>query len=103
MALVDPAGNPLASTSLTDEQMVALMAEEVRAVTATRGPAILALAPIDLFHLVGLVQLAGRHPELESVPAEAVAGFVEAAREYFADCPTVLEVIRRGEDPQFDA
>jgi len=102
MALVDPAGHPIVSTSLTEDQLVALMVEEVRRVTALRGPAIFAVAPIDLFHLVGLVQLAGRHPELEASPTEAIARLVDAAREYFADCPTVLEVIRRGEDPEWD-
>jgi len=101
MGLVDPAGTPIAST-LTDEQLVALMVEEIRAIADVQGHAILMLEPMDFFRLVGLVQLAGRHPTLAPSNHETIAGIEGAAREYFRDCPTVLEVMARGEDPQFD-
>jgi len=100
MALVDPTGAPIAST-LTEEQLVALAAEEMRR-TAAHGPAILVFESDQLFMLVGLLQLAGRHPDLSRANREIIADFVASAREYFADCPTVLDVMERGDDPQCD-
>jgi hypothetical protein len=55
--------------------------------------------PQTVFALVSVMQLALRHPAmgiLES-PHEAAERFIDAAREYFADCPHVLEMIRRGD------
>lgn len=58
--------------------------------------------PQSIFQLVGLIQLALRHPDLSDELLAVGARFVQAAREYFADCPTVLDVIERGEDPRQD-
>ncbi len=62
----------------------------------------LMLRPSTVFELVGLLQLAQRHPELPASIRATAARFVISAREYFADCPTVLAIIQRGEDPQED-
>lgn len=102
MALVDPSGTPIASTPLTEEQLIALAVEEMRRTATADGPAILMFEPDQLFTLVGLLQLAGRHPDLSPANRESITNFVDSACEYFAECPTVLDVIQRGEDPHFD-
>lgn len=101
MGLVDPSGTPIASV-LTDAQLVDLMVHEIRSIEETQGHAILMLQPLDFFRLVGLLQLAGRHPELEDAHLQTIANIEGAAREYFRDCPAVLEVLARGEDPRCD-
>lgn len=85
---------------IRDEALVQRMATEVLTLTADRGVAILSLAPIQFVHLVGLVQLASRHPGVQE--RETIRAVVDAARAYFAGCPAVLEVVRRGEDPAED-
>jgi len=71
---------------------------------ATLGPMEVVLRPESVLQMVGLVQLAKRHPGIANSPNVVATGdrFVEGAREYFAACPAVLEVIRRGEDPAQD-
>ena len=60
------------------------------------------LRPQTVFKLVGLLQLANRHPGLSPDLRGVIAGFVASAREYFASCPTVLNVIQLGDDPTAD-
>jgi hypothetical protein len=70
----------------------------------------LVLQPITLLHLVGLLQLALRHPNIDPASSDAespthaqLAGnVITAARAYFAECPITLELIRQGADPAFD-
>jgi hypothetical protein len=102
MAFVDSTGRLIASTPLSEEQLVALMALEIRTTATTNGPAILMVEPSDLFHVVALLQLAGRHPGLEPSHHAAIAGFLGMAQEYFRDCPTVLATLRQGADPACD-
>jgi hypothetical protein len=83
-----------------DEAIVARMVEEMRSLVAT--PCEIVFRPENFFTLVGLVQLAQRHPDLTEAPREMAAKIVAAARAYFAACPTILEVIARGEDPACD-
>jgi hypothetical protein len=59
-------------------------------------------APLTAIYLVGLVQLALRHPGVSSEGAAVARAFLDGAREYFAECPTVLEIIDRGDDPAHD-
>lgn len=94
MAILDASGNPV-GTTLSDEQFIALMAEEIRALDA---PAILGLPPEDMLTLVAVLQLAMRHPQLPDTHRNLCAGLVDSSREYFAECPTVLEAIARGDD-----
>lgn len=68
----------------------------------TPAPMELVLRPHTVFALVALLQLATRHPGPTDDIRAAADRFIAAAREYFADCPTVLEVIRRGDDPAED-
>lgn len=65
-------------------------------------PMELGLRPETVFSLVALLQLALRHPNLPPNARETAERFVLHARAYFAACPTVLEAVRRGDDPRFD-
>ena len=58
--------------------------------------------PLTVFQLTGLVQLALRHPHVSPEPRATAGRFLAAVREYFADCPAVLDVVRRGDDPAED-
>jgi hypothetical protein len=66
------------------------------------SPMELVLQPLTVLMLAGALQLANRHPDFPRSHRAIVDRFLMGAREYFADCPTVLEVLRRGDDPQFD-
>jgi hypothetical protein len=67
-------------------------------------PMELYLRPETVLHLVGLLHLALRHPNIDARSSHAglAANFITAARAYFAACPLVLELIRQGEDPACD-
>jgi len=58
--------------------------------------------PETVLQLVGLIQLALRHPAVTQAIRATGVRFIEAAREYFAACPAVLDVIRRGDDARED-
>jgi len=86
---------------LTDDELLALMTEEV---IAHEAPIEMVLRPLSALHLAGLLQLALRHPgtrEHEDAYYVAVT-FLEHVRAYFADAPATLEVLRRGDDPAYD-
>jgi len=82
-----------------DHQIATAMAEEL---LAKEEPMELVMIPLTVLRLTGLVQLALRHPSMAEAGRDAGERFVRAARQYFADCPTVLDVIRRGDDPAED-
>lgn len=88
---------------MTDDEALTLdfLASELG---SFRQPMELVLLPLTVVQLVAALQLARRHPQFAAQEAVAVTveRFLDAAREYFADCPTVLEVIRRGDDSAFD-
>jgi hypothetical protein len=82
-----------------DDAKIALaMAKEL----CQLGPMELGLKPETVFQLVGLLQLARRHPALSAELDATITLFVTGARAYFAACPVVLDVIRRGDDPAED-
>jgi hypothetical protein len=58
--------------------------------------------PVSVFQLTGLLQLALRHPGVTPELRTTAERFLAGVREYFADCPAVLEVVRRGDDPAED-
>jgi|SRR5215831_18886509 len=62
----------------------------------------LTLRPVSVFELAALIQLALRHPGVSDSVRKAGETFLIGARAYFAACPAVLEVIRRGDDPAHD-
>jgi hypothetical protein len=81
-----------------DARLVELVALEL----ARKEPMALGLRPETVFYLTGLVQLALRHPTLPVTTRECGERFVVAVREYFADCPAALDLVRRGDDPTED-
>lgn len=88
------------SDAALDAMTVHRMVEELQAM---RGPLEIVFQPASALTLAGVVQLALRHPELGAGANRAAAErFLEGVRAYFADCPTVLDVLRRGDDPAED-
>lgn len=82
-----------------DEDVIARLATEF----ADLPPMELILRPETVMSLVGVVQLALRHPEFtEGATHAAALRFIDGARSYFAACPTALDVVRRGDDPRED-
>jgi hypothetical protein len=56
--------------------------------------------PATILALVGVVQLALRHPGLHGHSRAAAETFIASVREYFADCPLTLGLIHEGDQPQ---
>lgn len=73
-----------------DEEMV--MAG-VREIASKADYMQLNLLPLSAMHIVGLMQLALKHPELPPTHEDFARHVVEVGRQYFADCPSVLQVI----------
>jgi hypothetical protein len=82
-----------------DEQITQQLVTELN---AKQEPMELVLQPGTVFQLTALVQLACRHPHVSGAMREIADRVLAAVREYFADCPTVLDVVRRGDDPRQD-
>ena len=83
-----------------DEQTVAAMAHEIR--DKEDAPMQIIFHPLTLVQLTGLVQLALRHPDVSADLRVTAERFLTGVRQYFGDAPTVLGVIRRGDDPAQD-
>ena len=64
----------------------------------------LSLTPVDAMALIGALQLALRHPGYKGAIRVHVINIIEHLRLNFAMfyMPAIAEVIRRGEDPNFD-
>jgi hypothetical protein len=97
--IVDPFRRPV-GRRLTPEQAVAECAAEIRALEA--DPMAVAFRPMTAFQIAGMLQLALRHPDLSGELREVAWTFLDAVREYFADCPAVLTVLEAGDDPTQD-
>lgn len=83
----------------TDDDVIRDAAAEL----ATCEPIGVMFLPASAFHLVGLLQLALRHPRISDASRAAAHLFVLAAYDdWFRDCPTVRAIIERGNDPQED-
>jgi hypothetical protein len=69
---------------------------------ATLAPMDVVFRPLTVLHLVGLLQVALRHPSLGG-PRQLVAQtFIAGAQAFFETCPTATAIIQRGnedEDP----
>ena len=61
------------------------------------------LRPQTAFQLAAMIQFAARHPKFSPALRPPAEAFVRAVRNYFNDCPFVLEAIDRGCDyPNFN-
>jgi hypothetical protein len=69
---------------------------------AKEQPLTLVLQPFSVLLLTGLLQLALRHPNVPESSRDFGEQFLSGVREYFADCPHTLDVVRRGDDPNED-
>jgi hypothetical protein len=65
-------------------------------------PLELIMQPTTVVQLAALLQLVLRHSHLPPDLRQTAERFLDGVREYFDDCPTVLDVLRRGDDPRYD-
>lgn len=86
-------------THVDEETLVLAMAAELQ---TKRAPMEIVCQPLSVFQLTALIQLALRHPDVTPEVRKTAARFLAGVREYFTDCPAVLDVIRRGDDPAED-
>lgn len=82
-----------------DATVAARLAVELRGKQPTLD---VSFQPWTVFQLSGLIQLSLRHPGVTPEIRATAARFLAGVRAYFADCPTVLDVVRRGDDPGQD-
>jgi len=69
---------------------------------ATIPPMEIVFSPLTAFQLAGLLQLALRHPGVSPELQKTARRFLEAVRSHFHACPTLLDVLARGDDPAYD-
>jgi hypothetical protein len=96
--IFDAQGQPIPKT-LTEQEAIHLAAAEMQALSDPMG---IALHPLSAFRIAAMLQLALRHPDLAGEHRAIAWSFLEAVREYFANCPTVLLMLDAGDDPTQD-
>lgn len=84
---------------MTDDEIIAALADELQ---AHEAPIEMVLRPVSAFQLASLLQLALRHPGVGDDVRRVGVTFIEHVRAYFADAPTVSDVLRRVDDPAED-
>jgi hypothetical protein len=84
---------------LTDDETVAQLAREL---ADKPEPMEIVFQPSTVFQLAGLVQLALRHPGVSPQLRGTAAHFLDGVRSYFRDSSTVLDVLKRGDNPAQD-
>ncbi|MEP7304191.1 MAG: hypothetical protein ABJA98_01610 [Acidobacteriota bacterium] len=95
--LHDPDG-----VSALDAELLRCAAAEFDALEREDEPMSLLLSPLVAVQLAGLLQLALQHEGTQADIRDAGRSFLQAVREYFAESPAVLEVLRRGDDTTQD-
>ena len=88
--------------AMTDEALIAAAAIEMQ---DHEAPIELVLRPTSAFQLAALLQLTLRHPQIHAHSdnsTRTALTFLEHVRAYFADAPAILEMLRRGDDPEHD-
>lgn len=84
---------------MDDDQLIAAVTGEME---RYHTPIELVLQPTSAFRLCAILQLAKRHPDLPPDSREFIGAFLAHCRQYFAEAPAVLEMLRRGDDPDYD-
>lgn len=85
-----------------DDEVVMTARLLMEELTRKTTPMELVLQPTAVLQLAGLIQLVSRHPRLSDANRAVAARWLTRMREYFADCPTVLALMQRGDDPSED-
>jgi hypothetical protein len=80
-----------------EARLIKAMAAELERLEL-KGAMELVLRPASVLQMTALVQLACRHPGVTPAIRETADRFLVGVRDYFADCPAVLDVVRRGEE-----
>ena len=78
---------------MTPQQIVTALGEEIGALTPQRCE--VSCDPAAAFQLAGLLILALRHPHLSPQMRATGDALLDRVIAYFAQCPTVVEVLRR--------
>lgn len=78
-----------------------VLAEEMR-IKQAGAPCTFQFEATTILQIVSLLQLSIRHPGITPNQRELVRQFIDGAKTYFADCPSVLAVIEMGFDPRHD-
>jgi hypothetical protein len=83
-----------------DFDLLDMIAQEL----AAQPPMEVVWKPESVLQFVSMIQLAMRHPSIADYPENVSTAqrFLQATRQYFAECPMTLELIRRGDDPEYD-
>lgn len=107
MPILDPftlrpmSSEPPRVVNVEDPAVTVRFADEITA-RNRGGAALLELDALWFLQIAGLVQLALRHPTAPESHRQAGAEFIDQAKVYFADCPTVLAILDAGNDPSQD-
>lgn len=88
----------MSTTPDDDAQTTADLAHELETYAALP----LDMRAITAFQMAGVVQLAMRHPDLPPNVRRTASAFLEIIRAHFHAAPTVLDVLRRGDNPRHD-
>lgn len=83
---------------MSDPDLAAATQREI----AGLPPCTIQWTPRAMLHATALFQLAARYPDLDEAYRLFIRTFVAQAREYFHACPSVLELLRRGDRPPED-
>ena len=83
---------------MTESDLAAAAQHEI----ATLPPCTIQWTPRALLHATALFQLAARHPNVDETHRIFIRTFVAQARDYFHACPSVLELLQRGDLPPED-
>jgi hypothetical protein len=92
--ILDPSGQPIPKT-LTEAEAVMRASLEISSLSEPMG---IVLRPLSALRIAAMLQLALRHPDLDGENRAIAWSFLDAVREYFADCPTVLLMLDAGDD-----
>jgi DNA-binding transcriptional LysR family regulator len=85
------------------EDLLILLARELDAFREQHPEVLLRLDPVDAFYLIGVLQLALRHPELPETSRDCAERIKAALVALIAHSPALAAVVRMGDDPFFDS
>ena len=88
--------------SYETDVLVKAMQGEMRDLVRSGQALTFDIDPLTALQLVGLLQLTLRHPHVSETHRATASELVEWLKEFFAGCPAITEVIRRGDDPAQD-